>query len=140
MAMTDLYPPEALAGVQRTVDDLGDGWRLPFPGFEALAQDASLRGLDDSDRALMAARAVAHPWGTYTQPLRLERQGPPAYCQVVIACDDVRGMVAAGVPPIVAMTRPPWHYLELETGHWPMFSEPAALAELLAGLAVDDAH
>jgi hypothetical protein len=89
----------------------------------------------------MAEKAVAQPWGSYMQPLRLDRAGEePPYRQVVIACADVRGMVAAGVPPIVAMTQPPWHYLELETGHWPMFSEPAALAELLAGLAVDDAH
>jgi pimeloyl-ACP methyl ester carboxylesterase len=111
VAMTDLYPPEALAGVQRTVDELGDRWRLPFPGVEGLEQDASLRGLDESDRALLAARAVAHPWGTYTQPLCLERQGPSAYRQVVIAGDDVRGMVAAGVPQIVPLTRDPWHYL-----------------------------
>jgi hypothetical protein len=111
--------------VQRTVDELGDGWRLPFPGVEGLEHDASLRGLDESDRVLLAARAVAHPWGTYTQPLCLERQGPPAYRQVVIACDDVRGMVAACVPQIVPLTREPWQYLELD-----LASRGAALVAL----------
>ena len=38
------------------------------------------------------------------------------------------------VPQIAALTAPPWHYLELETGHWPMFSVPDALAEMLDGL------
>lgn len=140
MAMIDLFPPERLAELQRVVDEEGDGWRLPFPGFATLGEDASLEGLSAADRERMAERAVAQPWGSYTQPLQITREGEePPYRQVVIACDDVRGMVAAGVPPIVAMTRPPWHYLELETGHWPMFSAPGALADLLAGLAVNDA-
>ena len=52
----------------------------------------------------------------------------------LIACDDMRGLIAAGVPQIAAMAAPPWHYLELETGHWPMFSAPDELAEMLDGL------
>jgi pimeloyl-ACP methyl ester carboxylesterase len=61
MAMIDLYPSEALAEVQRTVDTSGEGWRLPFPGIAALEQDASLRGLDEANRALMTSKAVPHP-------------------------------------------------------------------------------
>lgn len=135
MAMTDLYPPETLTGVQRAVAEHGDGWRWPFPRFERLEQDASLRGLDEADRALMASKAVAQPWAAYTQPLRLEHEGTPLFRQVVIACDDMRSLVAAGVPQIVAMTQEPWRYLELDTGHWPMLSAPGELADLLAGLA-----
>jgi hypothetical protein len=54
---------------------------------------------------------------------------------MVIACDDFRRMAAAGVPPIVALTKPPWRYLELETGHWPMLSRPVELAKMLDGIA-----
>jgi pimeloyl-ACP methyl ester carboxylesterase len=135
MAMIDLYPPETLAEVRRTVDTSGEGWRLPFPGIAALEQDASLRGLDETDRALMEAKATAHPWGTYTQALRLHGDAAPPYQQTVIACDDMRGLVAAGVPQIVAMTAAPWRYLEIDTGHWPMLSEPEQLARLFDGLA-----
>ena len=134
MAMTDLYQPDRLEALQRSVDTAGDGWRWPFPGFEELAADASLNGLDETDRALMTAKAVPQPWATYTQSLRLGQQAAPAYQQVAIACDDMRGMVAAGVPPIVAMTAAPWRYLERATGHWPMFSAPGELADLLASL------
>ncbi|MGH2618426.1 MAG: alpha/beta fold hydrolase, partial [Thermomicrobiales bacterium] len=134
MAMTDLYAPEALAALQRTVDEAGDGWRWPFPSFEELAEDASLNGLDDADRNLMEAKAVAQPWGTYTQPLRLHNDSESSYQRVSIACDDMRRLVAAGVPQIVALTAPPWRYLELETGHWPMLSAPVELAEMLDGL------
>jgi len=134
-AMVDLYPPEGLAALQATVDAKGEGWRFPFPGIEALGEGASLAGLDEADRSLMARKAVAQPWRTYTQPLRLQNAGEtPAYRRVVIACDDIRGMVAAEVPPIVAMTALPWQYVEMETGHWPMLSAPAELARVLDGV------
>jgi hypothetical protein len=137
MAMVDLYPPDALAVLRQTVDESGEGWLFPFPGFEYLAEDTSVAGLGEAERAAIAARATPHPWATYTQPLRLEHAeaGAASYRQVLIACDEMRGLVAAGVPQIAAMAAPPWHYLELETGHWPMISAPAALAELLDGLA-----
>src|SRR5215211_564124 len=122
MAMTDLYPPDALAGLRQAVDQAGEGWRWPFPGFEELAKNASLAGLGAPERTVIAAKAVAQPWATYTQPLRLQHAGAGdavPYRRVASACDDVRGLVTAGVPEITAMTAPPWHYLELDTGHWP---------------------
>ena len=139
MAMTDLYPPEALAALRQSVDQFGEGWRWPFPGFETLAEDASVAGLGERERAVIEARATPQPWATYTQPLRLEHAdaNDTPYRRVVIACDDMRGLIAAGVPQIAVMAAPPWHYLELETGHWPMFSAPGALAEMLDGLERD---
>lgn len=139
MAMVDLYPPDALATPRQTIDESGVGWRFPFPGFEALAEDTSIAGLGEEAQALIAARATPHPWATYTQPPRLEHADGEAtpYRRVLIACDEMRGLVAAGVPQIAAMAAPPWHYLELETGHWPMFSAPGELAELLDGLVRD---
>ena len=133
--MTDLYPPEALAGIQQAVNEFGGGWQLPFPGIEALAADASLSGLSDEQLLLMEAKAEPQPWATYTQPLRLTSAGEPPYRRVVIACDDVRSMVAAGYPEIVQLTSAPWHYVELQTGHWPMLSAPVALADTLDALA-----
>jgi pimeloyl-ACP methyl ester carboxylesterase len=137
MAMTDLYPPDALAALGRAVDESGEGWLYPFPGFASLTEETSIVGLGEREQAMITARAAPQPWATYTQPLRLEHadaEAPP-YRQVLIACDEMRGLVAAGVPQIAFMAAPPWHYLELETGHWPMFSAPVALAAMLDGLA-----
>jgi pimeloyl-ACP methyl ester carboxylesterase len=137
MAMTDLYPPDALAELRQSVDQTGEGWRWPFPGFEELAKNASIAGLGDDEQAAIANRATPHPWATYTQPLRLQHADAGdavPYRRVALACDDMRGLIAAGVPQIAVMAAPPWHYLELETGHWPMFSAPDALANMLDGL------
>jgi pimeloyl-ACP methyl ester carboxylesterase len=139
MPMVDLFPPEALAALRQTIDQSGEGWRYPFPGFEALADDTSTAGLGEREQEAIAAGATPHPWATYTQPLRLahaDAEDAP-YRRVLIACDEMRGLVGAGVPQIAFMAAPPWHYLELETGHWPMFSAPGELAEMLDGLAGD---
>ncbi len=135
LAFADLYTPEGRAGMQDAVDRCGDGWRLPFPGFAALAGDASSAGLDDEVQLLIEAKSEAQPWRSYTQPLRLDHGGPLPYQLVAIACEDMRSMIAAGVPEIVPMTREPWRYFDLQTGHWPMFSAPEELAAVLDGLA-----
>jgi pimeloyl-ACP methyl ester carboxylesterase len=134
-AHIDLYPPPARAGMEETVRREGEGWRFPFPGFEVLAQQASLEGLDEGARREMAAKAVGQPFGTYLQPLRLTGAGKGDAERVVIACDDFRALLAAGVPQIKALTGPGWRWLELVTGHWPMFSAPDELTAHLHRLA-----
>ena len=129
-----LYPPEARARLEAAVAAEGDGWRLPFPGIEGLGQQASLDGLDAAARALLSTRATPHPFGTYLQPLRLTRPGAGSAGsagdveRAVIACNDFRAMLAAGVPQITALTGAGWRWRELQTGHWPMLSDPDGLA------------
>jgi pimeloyl-ACP methyl ester carboxylesterase len=134
-AFIDFYPPEARAEVERQVAELGDGWRLPFPSFEALGAQASLAGLGEAERALMVRKAAAQPFRTYLQPLRLGHPGGGDYERVVIACDDFRQLIAAGIPRFQSMTASPWRLRELATGHWPMLSTPHELTALLHSVA-----
>lgn len=126
--LVDLGGPEAAAALEAQVVD---GWRWPMPPLEEIG--ASLTGLGEAERALLQGRAEAHPFATYREPLRL-RGGGPAVPPVVIACEEVQGLVATGIPRFTALTQPPWRYLELPTGHWPMLSAPEELAALLDGL------
>jgi pimeloyl-ACP methyl ester carboxylesterase len=134
-SMLDLFPPEGRAEVERVVAEFGQGWLLPFPPFDQLAQQASVAGLGEQQRTLMEARATPQPFATYRQPLHLTHDEPGGYRRVVIACDDIRGLVAAGVPQILPLTQPPWHYEELDTGHWPMLSAPNELGAMLDRIA-----
>jgi hypothetical protein len=43
----------------------------------------------------------------------------------------VRRLIADGHPWFAEMAGPRWSFLELPTGHWPMFSTPEPLASLL---------
>jgi pimeloyl-ACP methyl ester carboxylesterase len=142
-AYLDSQSPEARQHVERAVWDLGEGWRLPMPSWDELANvnGASLEGLDEDQRRLMRSRAVAQPFGTYTQPLRLENPAREALPKVLISCsfplEQVREMIASGHPWFRELAGPQWQLLELPTGHWPMFSRPEDLATLLLGLASD---
>ncbi|HEY3061042.1 MAG TPA: alpha/beta hydrolase [Chloroflexota bacterium] len=117
------------AALRSTVANQGDGWRLPFPGFPALGEQASISGLDDAARSRMQNKAVAHPFGTWTQPQRLTRTTPANYAQVVIVCEDGRRFL-----PIVQTMVPNAQIRELDTGHWPMLSKPNELAAILDGI------
>jgi pimeloyl-ACP methyl ester carboxylesterase len=138
-AFLDTNPPEARAEIMRQVESLGDGWRLPLPSWESLGRSgASLDGLGDAERAAMRERAVPQPAGTLTQPLKLSNPARRDVPRALIACSFplamIRQLAGDGVPMFAALAEPGWELLELPTGHWPMFSRPADLAELLAGL------
>jgi pimeloyl-ACP methyl ester carboxylesterase len=130
-----VYPPDLQAETRRQVAEEGEGWRLPPMPFATMPDAPTLDGLTAEDRALLSARATPQPFGTYTQPIRLEHQGEGNYRRAVIACHDFRMLVATGMPRFQVFTPPLWERRDLDTGHWPMFSAPRALAEALGDLA-----
>jgi pimeloyl-ACP methyl ester carboxylesterase len=144
LAFIETYPPEAREQVERQVEELGDGWRLPMPPWDELAQQASLEGLDDDQLRQMRSRAVSQPFGTYTQPLRLENPAREELLKVGIFCSfslaQVQEMIARGEPLSQGFTGPNWQFVELPTGHWPMFSRPDDLAATLLDLPSGDSR
>ena len=71
--------------------------------------------------------------------MRLENPAREALPRVGILCslslDQVRGMIASGNPSFREMADPNWRFVELPTGHYPMFSRPDDLAAVLLDLA-----
>jgi len=100
------------------------------------AGDPTLAGLDGNALDLLRRRSTPHPAGSVTQPLR--RTGalsavPTALVACLFPVAQVREMVAAGHPFFAELGDA--EIVGLPTGHWPMLSEPVALAEALARLA-----
>jgi pimeloyl-ACP methyl ester carboxylesterase len=137
----DSSSPEAKALIERRVAERGDGWRLPMPSWEELDQvfGASLEGLGAAERALLRSHAADHPFGTYTQPLRLEGADRTRLRSLVILCTftvaQIEELIAAGHPWGRELSGPQWRLVELPTGHWPQLSRPGDLADLLDRLA-----
>jgi pimeloyl-ACP methyl ester carboxylesterase len=137
VAFLDMETPAARERDERQVAEAGDGWRLAMPSWEELERvnGASLEGLGDAERGWLREHATDHPFGTYTQPLRLRDAAAPLP-KVLITCSypvqQVRELIAAGHPWFAALAGPEWALLELRTGHWPMASRPDDLADLLA--------
>jgi pimeloyl-ACP methyl ester carboxylesterase len=136
-AYLDQQPPPARQLIERLVEQDGEGWRIPMPSWEELegVMGASLQGLGSDERSRMRRRAVAQPLRTWTQPVSLRNPAREQVPKLLIACSfpltQVREMIASEHPWFAEMAGPQWSFLELPTGHWPMFSTPGRLAELL---------
>jgi pimeloyl-ACP methyl ester carboxylesterase len=143
MSYLDTNPPELKERIERRVAERGEGWRLPMPSWKEMAaeQGASIEGLTEDDLRLIASRATPHPFGSYMQPLTYESAVLEAVPSLAILCSfslaQVQELIAAGHPWGAAMSGPQWQYVELPTGHWPMYSRPKDVVEILAGLSSD---
>ncbi len=139
VAQIDTNPPEARQALEQQVATQGDGWRLPMPSWEELDQGNELRGLGESERRRMRERAVDHPFGSTTQAVHLKNPARDRLPKTAIWCsltaEEVEGLIAAYPAMCSELAKPGWQVVELPTGHWPMFSRPRELAELLEGLA-----
>lgn len=118
----------------------GDLHELELPPLEVLGAQASLDGLDEAALARFRERAVPVPGPVLRSPTRLtdpaRRQVPATFVCCSIPARQVRSMAQAGHPmmaEVAALTDVTM--LDLPTGHWPMWSRPADLAEILAGCA-----
>jgi pimeloyl-ACP methyl ester carboxylesterase len=144
--LLEKFPPEARERTEDRVQELGEGWKFPMPPPEELANMASLEGVDEDDLRLLYSRATPQPFGTYTQPLRLENPAREGLPKLAILCsfslDQVQEMIASGNPSFGEMASPNWRFVELPTGHYPMFSRPndlaAVLLDLPAGASAQD--
>lgn len=137
VALADLNSDEDRAAQERVVAEQGAGWALPLPPWEQLDQGNDLRGLGEAERRHMRERATPQPYGTARQGLRLSNPARAALPRTVIWCsftvEEVRAMMTE-YPAFSVLTEPSWEFVELPTGHWPMFSRPRDLAETLLSI------
>src|SRR5262249_3113037 len=74
-------------------------------------------------------RCTPHPIGVMRQPVRLERFWDQAWNACVIWCKRSTNPPQAHQRRTAERLKGRWH--ELDTGHYPMLTEPAALARLI---------
>ena len=148
-AVADAVPDRLARIVYVDSGPCGDGWvpvpdlpdevdELPFPGLEALAADgASIEGIGERDRARFESLAVPHPAGACREPVDLTNPRRHAVPTTLVCCSldsgTIRTLAEQGAPMFAAvndLTDRTW--IDLPTGHWPMFSRPEDLARILA--------
>jgi pimeloyl-ACP methyl ester carboxylesterase len=113
---------------------------LPLPPWE-LFEDADLTDLTDEMRVRFRSRAVPEPLRVASDPQRLSDERRYDVPATVIACEFPSAMLrewaAGGHPSVAELVRiRDVEYLDLPTGHWPQFTKPAELAEIIR-VAVD---
>ncbi|MFG1917129.1 alpha/beta fold hydrolase [Micromonospora sp. NPDC048898] len=132
VAQFDTVPPEEQ---QRLRAAIGTGHLLPPPAWDPAADPTNLAGLDEPTLTLLRARATPQPLAAATDPVRRTggRPVPTALVASTFPLSVVRQMIGEGHPFFTGLAD--GQLFELPTGHWPMLSEPKALAELLAAAA-----
>ncbi|GLI01967.1 alpha/beta fold hydrolase [Phytohabitans aurantiacus] len=132
MSQFDTNEPDERA---RLLKVIGDGHLLPPPPWDPAADPVNLAGLDESALATLRSRATPHPLRAATQPVQRRRHAKVrnALIACVIPLDQVRVMIAQGHPFFAEFQD--GEVRGIATGHWPMLSEPAALAAVLTELA-----
>ncbi|MGA5895404.1 alpha/beta hydrolase [Streptomyces venetus] len=119
---------------------------LAPPAHDEWERWGSTADLGEAALERLTALAAPQPLGTLLQPLRLT--GAVAAVPVTgVLCarngasiDLVQRLVDFGDPALAVLTAPQVTFFELPTGHWPMLSCPAALADVLLRAADGEGH
>ncbi|MGW0433234.1 alpha/beta fold hydrolase [Micromonospora sp. NPDC003197] len=92
------------------------------------AADCAGQGLTDDQIARFVAGATRHPGATLTEPAVLARPLgalPTTYVKCLLDGPEPNPTVSA------LLTSGHWQLVKMDTGHWPMFSQPEELARVL---------
>ena len=107
---------------------------VPFPGWGPF-EGADSADLDEQTRHSIESAAIPVPEGVAKGVVRLadERRFD---VPVVLVCPefspaDAQEWIGAGDVPELAKAKH-FDFVDIDSGHWPMFSKPAELARLLA--------
>jgi pimeloyl-ACP methyl ester carboxylesterase len=141
LSQLDTMGSEARDATIAAIKDSADGWRGPVPTWAELSADpATSAGLDEAIWERVLARATDQPLAANVQRLHLTNdEARNAVPHTLVSCsfplEQVHAMIAEGHPFFAGITNQDWTFVGLATGHWPMFSEPAKLASILADLS-----
>ena len=105
---------------------------VPSRDWDAVADPVLLAGLDEAALTLLRTRATPHPRASVVQPLGARATSedlPTTLISCTFPAEQIKEMMAAGHPFFSGLTEA--EVVVLSTGHWPMLSEPAALAAIL---------
>jgi hypothetical protein len=118
--------------VEESARQHGDGSGWPIPPSEILSTYISIDGIDEAGLRWFYGKATPHPIGTLKQPITLTGAAWSTVGRTYVFCTSERSEDA--VKAVQTLRDNGWGYRELDTGHWPMFSMPDRLANLLLEL------
>jgi len=135
-ALIDFYQPEQRKTFEKSVAEQGDGWLLPLPPRDSPLQTNNLKGVSDEMWARFEKMATAQPFNVSLQKLDLKNPARKNLSKLAIfsmfSTAQVREMIGSGAPLFQELADPNFEFADLPTGHYPMFSRPVELADLLA--------
>jgi pimeloyl-ACP methyl ester carboxylesterase len=124
--MLDLVTPAAAQRFALAVQEHGNGWRLPPPDPTQFHLGGMVSAVD------VARRLTAHPWRSFTTPVRAPQTDVFAYPGSYILASDREPQPYARFA--AAAEAVGWPLARMTGGHLLMLTQPAALASQLMSL------
>jgi pimeloyl-ACP methyl ester carboxylesterase len=118
--------PDGRTMVEASIAENGGFW-APLT-----VADYDGQGLTSEQIARIVGGSTPHPGATLTEPAVLARplgELPATYIKCLLDGDEPNDDV------VKLLTSAHWRLVEMDTGHWPMFSQPRELARILLDAA-----
>ncbi len=124
------------------LDEEFEGVERPFPPLQELAQNENLDGISEEQLAEFERRAVPEPAGAMTGSAELTNDArldiPTTAICTAFPAAEYREYAKQGMPFLAGYNElRNIEWVDLPTSHWPMFSRPKDLAEILSRVAAD---
>jgi pimeloyl-ACP methyl ester carboxylesterase len=117
-----------------------DGVENPLPSPEELAENENLDGLSEEQLELFRRRSVPEPGGVLRDAPVLANDArldiPSTVICTAFTSDQYKDALKEGYPFLAGLAD--LHdvtWVDLPTSHWPMWSRPKELAEIIGGIA-----
>lgn len=116
---------------------------LPLPPFNVLGAQASLEGLGGEALERFRNRAVVEPGPVLRQTVELNNNARLEVPTTLVCCSipssQVRELAESGHPMFAEVANlKVVDYIDLPTGHWPMWSRPDELARIISEVSAND--
>lgn len=124
------------------MDPSFEGDEYPLPPPDELAENENLDGLSEAQLATFRERAVPEPAGALRDAPSLMNDArldvPSTLIATAYTSQEYREAAAAGQPFLGGLSElRDVRYVDLPTSHWPMWSRPVELAEIIGGIAAE---
>jgi pimeloyl-ACP methyl ester carboxylesterase len=117
-----------------------EGVELPLPPPEKLAEEENLEGLSEEQLEAFRRRAVPQPGGVLREGAELTNEArldlPTVLICTAFTSEQYKESAKKGYAFLAGLAElGDVTYVDLPTGHWPMWSRPKELAEIIGDVA-----
>lgn len=118
----------------KAVAEHGNGWRLPLPPWREMNKGGELKDLTEKDKKHIEKLATPQPFNAARQKLSLKNKARRKLPKVVIlstfTAAQAKEMIDSGKPLFKELADQNLTFIELPTGHYPMFTRPTELTKI----------
>jgi len=134
-AHAEFYSPEQIEKFENSMRENGTDWQLPLPSWKDMDEGNNIKDLTGDDKKTIEKLATPQPFNASRQKLSLKNPKRRDLPKLAIWCesgsDEINELLKQDLPLFSELKDPNFKFVDLPTGHYPMFTRASELADLL---------